>query len=135
MYEDVLPILPLNKAVAFGCVKPLHCALFSHVLPSLTSDPAGYKKGGTRGHPTRVTPLMHRTDDSKSQIRIHYNRRLRSKAKQPVAPAILGPVNLAFFRLRLHFRAVEPVRFPAGKAGNILRGVFGMSLRRIACVP
>jgi len=78
---------------------------------------------------------MHRTDDSKSQIRIHYNRRLRSKAKQPVAPAILGPVNLAFFRLRLHFRAVEPVRFPPGKAGNILRGAFGTALRHVACVP
>ncbi len=78
---------------------------------------------------------MHRTDDSKSQIRIHYNRRLPLKAKRSVAPVILEPVNFAFFRLRLHFRAVEPVRFPAGKAGNVLRGVFGTSLRRVACVP
>jgi hypothetical protein len=44
-------------------------------------------------------------------------------------------VNLEFFRLRLHFRAVEPVRFPPGKAGNMLRGAFGTALRRAACVP
>jgi hypothetical protein len=44
-------------------------------------------------------------------------------------------VNFAFFRLRLHFRAAEPVRFPPGKAGNILRGAFGTALRGVACVP
>jgi hypothetical protein len=44
-------------------------------------------------------------------------------------------VNFAFFRLRLHFRAAEPLRFPPGKAGNILRGAFGTALRRVACVP
>ncbi|MBI2680942.1 MAG: CRISPR system precrRNA processing endoribonuclease RAMP protein Cas6 [Candidatus Solibacter usitatus] len=44
-------------------------------------------------------------------------------------------MNFAFFRLRLHFRAAEPVRFPPGKAGNILRGAFGTALRGVACVP
>ncbi len=44
-------------------------------------------------------------------------------------------MNFAFFRLRLHFRAAEPLRFPPGKAGNILRGAFGTALRGVACVP
>src|SRR5712692_4812054 len=35
VHEHVLPILPLDEAVAFGCVKPFHCAFFFHVLPSL----------------------------------------------------------------------------------------------------
>jgi hypothetical protein len=33
---------------------------------------------------------------------------------------------------RFHFRAVEPVFFPAGKAGNILRGAFGLLFRQAA---
>ncbi len=36
---------------------------------------------------------------------------------------------------RYHFRALDPVRFPAGKAGNVFRGAFGTILREIACVP
>lgn len=36
---------------------------------------------------------------------------------------------------RFHFQALDPVRFPAGKAGNVFRGAFGTILREIACVP
>src|SRR6266487_6171267 len=33
--EDILSILPLNKAVALGGVKPLHCTFFFHLpIPS-----------------------------------------------------------------------------------------------------
>lgn len=35
-------------------------------------------------------------------------------------------------RLRFHFRAVESLRFAPGKAGNTLRGAFGMMLQRTA---
>ena len=35
-------------------------------------------------------------------------------------------------RLRLRFRVSETLRFPAGKAGNVLRGGFGMMLRETA---
>src|SRR5437016_4201602 len=31
VYEDILSILPLNKTVALGCVKPLHCTFFFHL--------------------------------------------------------------------------------------------------------
>src|SRR5437016_5871010 len=50
-------------------------------------------------------------------------------------PLYWEPVNLAFFQLRLHYRAGESVRFPPCKAANTLRGAFGASLRSVACVP
>jgi hypothetical protein len=34
-----------------------------------------------------------------------------------------------FYRFRFHFRALDPVRFPAGKSANIVRGAFGTVLR------
>lgn len=40
-----------------------------------------------------------------------------------------------FHRLRLHFVALDPVFFPEGKPGNILRGAFGLLFRKVACVP
>jgi hypothetical protein len=38
-------------------------------------------------------------------------------------------------RYRFHFRAIDAVRFPAQKSGNVFRGAFGMILRNIACEP
>ena len=37
-----------------------------------------------------------------------------------------------FFRFSFHFRAVDTVRFPAGKAGNAVRGALGLALRDAA---
>jgi hypothetical protein len=34
-----------------------------------------------------------------------------------------------FYRFRFHFRALDPVHFPAGKSANIVRGAFGTVLR------
>src|SRR5471030_1749584 len=31
VYEDVLSVLPLDKAVALSCVEPLHCTFFFHL--------------------------------------------------------------------------------------------------------
>jgi len=36
---------------------------------------------------------------------------------------------------RFTFSALDPISFPAGMPGNILRGALGSVLRRIACVP
>ena len=41
-------------------------------------------------------------------------------------------VTFELTRLRLHFRAAESVYFPPGKAGNTLRGAFGLLLRHTA---
>jgi hypothetical protein len=38
-----------------------------------------------------------------------------------------------FHRIRFHFEAIEPVLFPPGKVGNIIRGAFGRSFRAAAC--
>ncbi|MGA3041136.1 MAG: CRISPR system precrRNA processing endoribonuclease RAMP protein Cas6 [Bryobacteraceae bacterium] len=38
-------------------------------------------------------------------------------------------------RLRFRFRAAEPLYFPPGKAGNTLRGAFGIMLRETAGAP
>jgi hypothetical protein len=40
-----------------------------------------------------------------------------------------------FHRLRFHFQAEDPVYFPPGKPGNILRGAFGMFFRKVTCIP
>ncbi len=45
----------------------------------------------------------------------------------------IGDVQLAFFRLRFHFKAVEPLWFPSAGAANTLRGAFGYALRQVAC--
>jgi len=37
-----------------------------------------------------------------------------------------------FYRFRFHFRAVDPVFFPPGKSGNVIRGALGMVLRDTA---
>ena len=37
-----------------------------------------------------------------------------------------------FYRFRFHFRALDEVRFPPSKSGNVVRGAFGMVLRDTA---
>jgi len=37
-----------------------------------------------------------------------------------------------FFRFRFRFKALEPVHFPAGKSGNVIRGALGRILRDTA---
>ena len=31
VYEYIFAVLPLNKAIPLGCVKPLHCSFFFHL--------------------------------------------------------------------------------------------------------
>jgi hypothetical protein len=44
-------------------------------------------------------------------------------------------VTFEFLRLRLHFRAAEPLFFPPGKSANILRGALGAILYRTVSAP
>jgi hypothetical protein len=44
-------------------------------------------------------------------------------------------VTFELIRLRFHFRAAESLCFPPGKAGNVLRGAFGIMLRETAAAP
>src|SRR5262249_14393322 len=58
VHEHVLTIFSLNETIALGCVKPLHCAFFFHVLPfplycSSHSPPARQQKWG---RPRTSTP-------------------------------------------------------------------------------
>ncbi|MCZ2076911.1 MAG: CRISPR system precrRNA processing endoribonuclease RAMP protein Cas6 [Bryobacterales bacterium] len=48
--------------------------------------------------------------------------------------AELTPV-FEVFPLRFHFVAQEAIRFPAGKPANVLRGGFGLTFRRLVCIP
>ncbi len=43
--------------------------------------------------------------------------------------------DFSLYAFRFQFRACEPLYFPAGKAGNIVRGAFGTIFRKLACVP
>jgi len=45
----------------------------------------------------------------------------------------LGGVLFEFFRTRFDFEAVDSVHFAGGNSTNILRGAFGMLLRKVAC--
>jgi hypothetical protein len=40
-----------------------------------------------------------------------------------------------FFSFRFVFSALDPIVFPSGQPGNILRGAFGMAFRGIVCPP
>jgi hypothetical protein len=42
-------------------------------------------------------------------------------------------VHFEFFRLRFHFRAVDPLAFPPVETANLVRGVLGCALRQAAC--
>ncbi len=44
----------------------------------------------------------------------------------------LHRTTFAFYRLRFHFRALDPVHFPPARGGNILRGALGFLLRETA---
>ncbi|MGB9604778.1 MAG: hypothetical protein ACPL88_02710, partial [Bryobacteraceae bacterium] len=41
----------------------------------------------------------------------------------------------SLYAFRFRFRAEDPLRFPPGMAGNVVRGAFGIIFRRLACVP
>ena len=51
------------------------------------------------------------------------------------AVPISAPNHFDLLRARFQFRALDPVYFPPGKAGNVLRGAFGTILRKLACPP
>lgn len=40
-----------------------------------------------------------------------------------------------FYRFRFLFSALDPIVFPPGQPGNILRGAFGKAFRGIVCLP
>ncbi len=44
-------------------------------------------------------------------------------------------IDFSLYAIRFYFRALDPVCFPPGKAGNIFRGAFGHIFRHLACVP
>jgi len=58
----------------------------------------------------------------------------RRTPNQPTGTATAG-MQFQFLPLRFEFRAAEPLYFPPGKAGNLLRGALGKTFNRIACVP
>jgi hypothetical protein len=44
-------------------------------------------------------------------------------------------VQFLFYPWRFWFVAREPIHFPEGKSGNVLRGAFGTAFRKTACAP
>jgi hypothetical protein len=141
--ENVLAILALDESVAFGCVKPFHCAFFFHVLPfsawycNLISSTDRQKKWGARLF-TRANPhsSIWRKND-KSQMHKHYTQ---NRPTQPPVPRdgtviLKEHVQLQFFRLRFHFEALDPIRFPSRTTSNMVRGALGTLLRGVACTP
>jgi len=51
------------------------------------------------------------------------------------SPKTVSNLDFELRVLRLTFTALDPVRFPATAAANILRGAFGIILRKLVCRP
>jgi hypothetical protein len=49
--------------------------------------------------------------------------------------ALAQPLSFELFAFRLRFRAHEPLYFPPGKAGNVIRGALGQTFKKFACHP
>ncbi len=54
------------------------------------------------------------------------------KGVPPGPGATIAVTTFEFYRFRFHFRARDPVHFPAGKSANVVRGAFGAVLRDTA---
>jgi hypothetical protein len=44
-------------------------------------------------------------------------------------------LSFSLYPLRFHFRAIDSLFFPEGKSGNVVRGAFGNTFRRLVCRP
>src|ERR1017187_3447675 len=130
VYEDIFSILPLDKTVALGRVEPLHCTFFFHLPIFLLFENASTQTGRKQEKGARTdsrSPLSALSPSGKQESNAIplYNRR-----------TVQNPAGLAtqfeFYRFRFHFRAIDPVYFPVGKSGNVIRGALGMVLRDTA---
>ena len=67
----------------------------------------------------------------------HYTQNTPAQPPVPGAMAVILKqyVQLQFFRLRFHFEAVDPIRFPLATTANMVRGALGSLLRGVACTP
>lgn len=57
-----------------------------------------------------------------------------SPSAPPTQPGAAG-LDLPLYVFRFRLKALDPIVFPWGRAGNILRGAFGTLFRQIACIP
>ena len=69
-------------------------------------------------------PLICRSGNQESNAIPLYNR-------EPPAPATAVPT-FDFYRFRVHFQALDAVRFPTWGSPNMVRGACGVFLRRTA---
>src|SRR6266481_5487501 len=79
VHKDILPVLPLDEAVALGCVEPLHCTFFFHLPLFLLLNLKLTAGTGSRALPHRKkgcgwthAPLFDCEAENKSQMRLHY---------------------------------------------------------------
>lgn len=56
-------------------------------------------------------------------------------AKQLQSAARANPLAFELFAFRFYFRALEPLYFPPGKAGNVIRGALGKTFKKFVCRP
>src|SRR5215471_7316828 len=130
MHEHIFSIFPLDKAIALGCVEPLHCAFFFHLRMFLLlfaiSAPDPLERAPKQEEGVRKdsrSPLNHvRSGKQESNALPLYNRSRHGLPAKIVT-------TFEFFRFRFHFRALDQLHFPQGKSANVVRGAFGAVLR------
>src|SRR5215831_17053337 len=75
MHEHIFSVLPLDKAIALGCVEPLHCAFFFHLRIFLLYSLQNL-------HSTECVPPQTRrggADDSRSPLSLEYEAENKSQ--------------------------------------------------------
>src|SRR5215471_3495424 len=144
MHEHIFSVLPLDKAIALGCVEPLHCAFFFHLLmfPSLLLQnlhlrsvvaPRNKKRGlrrDSRKPPQSCTKRKTRVKcPTIIQQEIPAHPALRSLVRRRWSLRRRRLVTtFEFYRFRFYFRALDRVHFPPGRSANVVRGAFGAVL-------
>jgi len=72
---------------------------------------------------------LSRSGKQESNAILLYNRRPSIQGNYRLAFPANIVTSFEFYRFRFHFRALDPVHFPAGQSANVVRGAFGMVLR------
>ncbi len=90
------------------------------------------KKGGADGLTQPPFFVTKRKSRVKCPTIIHQQEARPGAVRAPgkTQPVLVN--TFEFYRFRFHFRALDEVRFPPSKSGNVVRGAFGMVLRDTA---
>jgi len=134
VHEDVLSVLPLDKAVALAALNHFTVpfsficlySFFAKNAPDPRSGPIQKRgRGWTHTPPLDLSPkrkqksnaiLLYNSVASAGLAAVGFSGLKNTGGK--TAGATIAVTTFEFYRFRFHFRARDPVHFPAGKSAN-----------------